>query len=220
MSEKQEATPEFLAKWNLTSTCGASMDPHLLLPLLEFASQTLVPLKAFNEVSVGKARLRVLENSNMVDYAIEIYESVKSLDSASVDVKDLNVLKNKRESVMKKMNSLTEGAKPYTTLLGDVETRKKMEESGTWNVPGLKSVGVTADVLETYRQLSKFQYECGDYETSHFMIDEYLSLFVVEKGGEEERKGNEGRKEGGAHCYGLKELGETVHSVLWGKVRN
>mmetsp|Transcript_29144 Transcript_29144/g.55036 ORF Transcript_29144/g.55036 Transcript_29144/m.55036 type:complete len:492 (-) Transcript_29144:111-1586(-) len=216
------ASPAFLAKWNLTSSCGSSMDPHLLLPLLEFADATLVPLGVFDAVSVSKARLSLLNSSNMVDYAIEIYDNVKKLSPESVTDEELKKLKKQRDDVMQKMNKLTEGAKPFTEILGDEKRRAKMEEECKWNVKGLKEQGVTEETLETYRQLAKFQYECGDYETSHFMIDEYLSLFVApssqgDQAFEDSRQQNP-NKDGLPPAYGLTSLSPTVHAVLWGKL--
>ena len=162
------ASPAFLAKWNLTSSCGSSMDPHLLLPLLEFADATLVPLGVFDAVSVSKARLSLLNSSNMVDYAIEIYDNVKKLSPESVTDEELKKLKKQRDDVMQKMNKLTEGAKPFTEILGDEKRRAKMEEECKWNVKGLKGQGVTEEVRGVRSHAALYTYILNTYVLTYF----------------------------------------------------
>jgi hypothetical protein len=55
--------------------------------------------------------------------------------------------------------------------------------TGQWSVEGLSSLaadspfaGITKEMLETYKQLARYKFDCGDYKTSQKMLDHYLSL--------------------------------------------
>lgn len=58
----------------------------------------------------------------------------------------------------------------------------KLTSSGQWNVASLaqSSSGskVTPEVVETYRKLAKYQFDCGDYQASRDMLVNYISLFA------------------------------------------
>ena len=100
-----------------------------------------------------------------------------------------------------------------------------------WNVSALAEkadLGVTADVVETYRKLAKFNYDCGDYQTARDMLENYLSLFASppkadadgnEDGVEEDRKGGKkDEKMGDKSMYYLSKVDPDLLNILWGRL--
>ena len=72
------STPEptsSTAKYDLTSTLSKYLDLHLMFPLLEFVDGN--ELLAYNPADIQRARLALVKPTNMVEYAIEIYQNLE-----------------------------------------------------------------------------------------------------------------------------------------------
>ena len=85
-------------------------------------------------------------------------------------------------------------------------------------------------MVEMYRQFAKFNFDCGDYQTSRDMLDTYISLFALPRQSEKEEKDEEGEREeqpsvaaqqaGNPKMYYLPPLATnpTLLEILWGKL--
>jgi translation initiation factor 3 subunit E len=109
-----------------------------------------------------------------------------------------------------------------------------LQASGKWSADGLEQtegLGITKDVIETYRALAKFKFECGDYKSSRDMLANYISLYArppaSQAGNAEDEEllaysGNkkEEKKEdvGNPVIYYLKYVNSGMLEVLWGKL--
>lgn len=63
-------------RYDLTTTIAGSLDRHLVFPLLEFlSSKQLYPAE-----DIEQAKLELIEKTNMVDYAVDIYQSLHQTD--------------------------------------------------------------------------------------------------------------------------------------------
>ena len=67
-----------MASGDLTQSLSKSLDRHLVFPLLEF----LMNKELYKESDIQKAKIALLANTNMVDYAMDIYESLYGQGSA------------------------------------------------------------------------------------------------------------------------------------------
>ena len=111
----------------------------------------------------------------------------------------------------------------------------KLQASGKWNVDGVSQISelnITKDMVETYKQLAKFKFECGDYQASRDMLASYISLYAKPPASqaataEEEEllaySGNnkkDDKKEdvGNPAIYYLKYVNQGLLQVLWGKL--
>lgn len=203
-------------KWDLTSSIAASLDSHHMFPILDFVEKTMVEeYSAYDAKTVAAARLELLKPTNMVDYAVDIYQKVTG------DKKEPAEFSDKRKSVIASLNELTERAKPFLELVESSDRRAELIKSGAWTVEGLSKCGVSADAIENYRKLGKFQYECGDYEKSNDMMDNYLSLFIDQSSANfSDTSANAG--EASADTVSTYKANSsttaTLHSVLWGKL--
>ena len=61
-----------MAEYDLTSKIGCYLDRHLVFPLLEFLSEKDI----FDEHDLQKGKLELLSNTNMVDFAMDVYKSL------------------------------------------------------------------------------------------------------------------------------------------------
>lgn len=64
------------AKYDLTPRIAPQLDRHLVFPLLEFLQERGL----YAEEDILKAKIELLNNTNMVDYAMDIHKSLYHYD--------------------------------------------------------------------------------------------------------------------------------------------
>lgn len=95
-------------------------------------------------------------------------------------------------------------------------------------------MGINAEVIETYRQLAKFNFDCGDYQSSRDMLSNIISLHAVaplpkETDDDEEdidddrelhssKKQQPQQKTGNPNVYYLTSIDMDLLQLLWGKL--
>ena len=70
--DDQEAGPSGPAQYDLTHRVSKFLDRHLVFPLLEFLSQKQI----YDAAEIEAAKLELIEKTNMVDYAVDIYQGL------------------------------------------------------------------------------------------------------------------------------------------------
>jgi translation initiation factor 3 subunit E len=60
------------AEHDLTERVSQFLDKHLVFPLLEFLSQKQI----YDASEIEAAKMEVIEKTNMVDYAVDIYQQL------------------------------------------------------------------------------------------------------------------------------------------------
>ena len=106
----------------------------------------------------------------MVDYAMDIYRSLNNGEESKE-------MEENKKAVYAQLEDLKSRAEPLVALFASDEKASLVQE-GKWNVRGIADSGITPDTVETYRQLAKFNYDCGDYTAARDMLNNYLSLFI------------------------------------------
>lgn len=80
MAEESQASPSGAAvdptKYDLTYVIAKYLDRHLVFPLLEFLSQR----ELYPVAEIEAAKLELIERTNMVDYAVDIYQGLNQTD--------------------------------------------------------------------------------------------------------------------------------------------
>lgn len=71
-------------EYDLTQTISKYLDKHLVFPLLEFLSQK----QLYDASEIEAAKLELIEKTNMVDYAVDIYQQLHQTS----EVRDFFVL--------------------------------------------------------------------------------------------------------------------------------
>lgn len=72
------APAEDPTRYDLTATVARSLDRHLIFPLLEFLSQQ----ELYPAEELDAAKLELIEKTNMVDYAADIYQALNQTEEA------------------------------------------------------------------------------------------------------------------------------------------
>ena len=63
-----------MPEYDLTAKTAQYLDRHMIFPLLEFLSSR----KIYDEKSISIMKLDLLNNTNMVDFAVDCYRSLYS----------------------------------------------------------------------------------------------------------------------------------------------
>lgn len=76
MAESKEATATTTAQYDLTLTLSKFLDLHLMFPLLEFVDGN--EFLNYKPADIQRARLSLVQPTNMIDYAIEIHQELNN----------------------------------------------------------------------------------------------------------------------------------------------
>lgn len=216
-------------EWDLTSQVSPYLDRHMMFPLLEFLEANL----GYASDEVQAARLALLRPTKMMDYALDI---------AGSDNPELTQeLQQEKTRVLEQLEVLKQGCTKLQELCQHDEQLAKMKTSGQWNVHALQqNHAITKEMVDTYRQLARFKYDCGDYKASRDMLTHYIALFVqlpvsntdgVAGAGDEEEflpetaatagtsnNSSNNNETGNPSMYYLKSVDLDMLQVLWGKL--
>jgi len=177
IKKKKESMTEAVETWDLTSYVSPYLDRHMMFPLLEYLDSLIISgAVAYPSKEVAASRLSLLRPTHMVDYAIDIYKGLHGEDSPVPPE-----MEEQKIQVYKRMEELRIGCEPLTSLCNNPEERKKLAASGDWNVAALSQktdLKITPEVVETYRELGRYNFDCGDYMAARDMLDNYISLFA------------------------------------------
>jgi len=227
------ANAEIKKTWDLTTTLSPYLDLHMMFPLLEFVDDLICKkILPYESSDVATARLSLLHPTNMVDYAMDIYKELHNVDDPPSEMEEM------KSKIFEELERLRDGCKTFDALCCDEnKIRTKLTKGGQWNVEYLtsnkKEYNVDMKTIETYRQLAKFNYDCGDYSSANKMLQCYHSLFanfpqqstskedqlesdVDEKATKESTV--ETAAEGNPNMYYLKEISLDLLQVLWGRL--
>lgn len=219
------------ASWDLTSKVSPYLDLHMMFPLLEYIdrliSNSQIP---YSSEEVARARLALLRPTHMVDYAIDIYSELHGAEAAIPAE-----MEEQKKEVYSQLNDWKEddGCKAFEELCSNEDLRNKLVKAGEWNIAALsaKDYGISEEVVETYRKLSKFNFDCGDYLTASSMLSNLLSLHAVapiqgEDDDEDNLNVHDDRKDedkpaqklGNPNVYYLTSVNTDLLQILWGKL--
>lgn len=203
-----------------------------MFPLLEYLDGLIEGNDiSYSSKDVAAARLALLRPTHMVDYAVDTYKIVHG-ESAEIPAE----MEEQKTQVFKQLEELESGCKPLTDLCNNEEEKTKRIASRKWSIAALSEeadLNITPEVLETYRQTAKFQFECGDYQRARDMLENYISLLAKppapDNAGEEDemddyknnsKQQNNDKKEdtGNPAIYYLKSVDAKLLQVLWGRL--
>lgn len=84
-----------MAKYDLTAVLAKNLDKHLVFPLLEFLSMKEI----YPETDIEKAKIELVEKTNMVDFLMDIWTSHYKAEAPAE-------FKDRRSEVVEKLNTL------------------------------------------------------------------------------------------------------------------
>jgi len=219
-------------QWDLTSKVSPYLDRHMMFPLLEYLDTLIgAGTVSYSSKDVAAARLALLRPTHMVDYAIDIYKGLHGDDSAVPPE-----MEEQKKEVYSRLEELQAGCKNLEDLCKNEEERAKLVASGKWSVAGLteSDKGITCEMVETYRKLARYNFDCGDYQSAREMLENYISLFakapaptvtneedemVADDRRRQQQQSSASEKDlGNPSIYYLKSVNSEMLQVLWGRL--
>lgn len=104
------------SKYDLTSELGKYLDRHLVFPLLEF----LQAKKVYPEAEILEAKIALLQKTNMLDFAADIYKSLHNGKDVPAE------MAKRREEVIANLTELQAKAEKVVTFLSDPALVKQL----------------------------------------------------------------------------------------------
>jgi len=162
-----EAEKEDLVKFDLTQKILPFLDKHLVFPIL---SNFLKQLGLHKERDIAMAELKLLADTNMIDFVLDKYEELGEEVPES--------LTEKRSTVIEKLEEAREFEIRLLETLENEESVKKMATMKTV-AEICEAFEVTQAQIEGLITYAKLQFDCGNYSLSGELLKHYRVL--VEK---------------------------------------
>eukprot|EP00123_Amoebidium_parasiticum_P011305 comp20637_c0_seq1/m.26716 comp20637_c0_seq1/g.26716 ORF comp20637_c0_seq1/g.26716 comp20637_c0_seq1/m.26716 type:complete len:445 (-) comp20637_c0_seq1:140-1474(-) len=155
-----------MANYDLTPTIFPYLDRHLTFPLIQFLEFS----KMYPMNQLLKAKLALLQKTNMVDYAADVYKQVHDTEDVP---EEFSV---RRDEVISQLTKGDEKCKHLMEVLGREDVLSELRQDKMWNLEYLREQhGVTLDMLEDLYQHARFNFNTGNYSAAA----EYLTHYRV-----------------------------------------
>ena len=113
-----------MAEYDLTPRMAPNLDRHLVFPLLEFLQER----QLYDDNHILKAKIDLLNNTNMVDYAMDIHKSLYHTEEVPHDMVD------HRAEVVARLKSLEEAAAPLVAFLQNAAAVQELRADKQYNL--------------------------------------------------------------------------------------
>jgi len=156
-----------MAEYDLTTTNASFLDRHLAFPLIEFIQGSQI----FNEDDILKAKLDLLEKTNMIDFAKDTYMTLYK--SAEVPQE----MEQRRQEIISKLNQLSVDVEPLLVLFKNPNLVAELRDAKNFTPQHLQEqYKIGPDGIETLYNYAKFHYDCGIYSTAAECLSHYRVL--------------------------------------------
>ncbi|KAJ8756239.1 hypothetical protein K2173_025051 [Erythroxylum novogranatense] len=156
-----------MADYDLTPILAPNLDRHLVFPLLEFLQER----QFYPDEQILKSKIQLLNNTNMVDYAMDIHKSLYHTDDVPQDMVE------RRLEVVSRLKALEEAAAPLVAFLQNGNAVQELRSDKQYNLQMLRDrYQIGSEQIEALYQYAKFQFECGNYSGAADYLDQYRAL--------------------------------------------
>lgn len=160
----KEAGP---AQYDITQRVAKFLDRHLVFPLLEFLGSQGI----YDADDIEAAKLKLIERTNMVDYAVDIYQQLHHTEEVP------EALVARRKEVVDKLRALEQQVKPITDFLSSEDNVKLLKSDKTQNMAFLqREFSIGPEQVDALYHFAKWNYECGSYSTAAEYLYHYRTL--------------------------------------------
>lgn len=158
-----------MAAYDLTPTLSKFFDRHLIIPLLEF----LGGRQLYDMNDIGKAKIKVLQDTKMFDYLLQEYASLTDGTSPPPEIQQ------KREDVMEDFARISEQKQEILEYFQIPAVQKLIEDVPDSNVlydQLCKEHNFGSDMLDKIYDWAKFNFETGNYQEATQFLDLFRSV--------------------------------------------
>ncbi|EPS98504.1 eukaryotic translation initiation factor 3 subunit 6 [Fomitopsis schrenkii] len=143
-----------MAEYDLTRTVIPHCDRHLVFPLLAH----LVENELFPAEEVQKAQYELAKETNMVDYAVSLFEQLHPEESVPEE------FAGKRENALSTNERLQQEAQAVLDVITNPEVAQSLRQDKNQNLQYLKEhYNVTLEQINALYNFGQFQYSYGNY---------------------------------------------------------
>lgn len=149
------------AKFDITQTIAPYLDLHLMFPLLEFLGEN----KMYSTEDLMRAKLELLKPTNMVEYAMEIYQQLNGTEEVPAEMAE------RKDLILQQLTDLQVAAQPLLEICSspaEGQVNPKMQsliDQKKFTPEGLAELhSVTESNIESYYKFAKFMFDCGQYQ--------------------------------------------------------
>ncbi|XP_058209678.1 eukaryotic translation initiation factor 3 subunit E [Rhododendron vialii] len=156
-----------MANYDLTPRIAPNLDRHLVFPILEFLQER----QLYADEDILKAKIELLNNTNMVDYAMDIHKSLYHTEEVPQEMVE------RRVEVVARLKALEEAAAPLVTFLQNPNAVGELRAEKQYNLQMLSErYQIGPEQIEALYQYAKFQFECGNYSGAADYLYQYRGL--------------------------------------------
>ncbi|KAK9825491.1 hypothetical protein WJX74_001021 [Apatococcus lobatus] len=156
---------------DLTRQLSKFLDRHLVFPLLEFLSEKGKEVQIYDEADIQKAKLDLLQKTNMVDYTVEIYQSLYDVKTTPSEMVSW------RDDVVSRLRTLKEQAASVVQFLSNEGLVKQLRQDKAHNLQFLQdNFQIGPAQIDALYHFAKFQFDCGNYTASAEYLYHYRTL--------------------------------------------
>ncbi|KAJ6408280.1 hypothetical protein OIU84_011571 [Salix udensis] len=156
-----------MATYDLTPRIAPNLDRHLVFPLLEFLQER----QLYPDEQILKAKIDLLNKTNMVDYAMDIHKSLYHTEDVPQDMIE------RRIEVVARLKALEEAAAPLMAFLHNASAVQELRADKQYNLQMLHDrYQIGPEQIEALYQYAKFQFECGNYSGAADYLYQYRAL--------------------------------------------
>ncbi|THH16705.1 hypothetical protein EW146_g3973 [Bondarzewia mesenterica] len=143
-----------MAEYDLTKTIIPYLDRHLAFPLLTHLAET----NLFKEEEVQVAQYELAKGTNMVDYAVNLYQSLNPDGEISEE------FAAKREKAVSTNERLQQEAQAVLDVIENPDVAQALRQDKNQNLQYLKdNYGLTLEQITALYNFGQFQYTYGNY---------------------------------------------------------
>ncbi|KAK9805784.1 hypothetical protein WJX73_009832 [Symbiochloris irregularis] len=156
-----------MTSYDLTGSLVKYLDRHLVFPLLEFLSQQ----QLYPEDDIQQKKLELLQKTNMVDYAMDIYKALYNREEVPAE------MRTRRHEVVQNLKALQSQANAIVAFLSDDSAIKQLKQDKAYNLALLQEqYQIGPAQIDALFHYAKFQFECGNYSAAGEFLYHFRTL--------------------------------------------
>ncbi|EPS73624.1 hypothetical protein M569_01130, partial [Genlisea aurea] len=153
--------------YDLTQRIAAHLDRHMVFPLLQWLQERGL----YPEEDILKAKIELLNATNMVDYAVDMHKALYHTEEVSQEMVE------RRAQVVARMKQLEDAASPITKFLQNPNATQELRNDKQYSLQLLHDkYQIGPEQIEALYHCGKFQFECGNYTTAADYLYQYRTF--------------------------------------------